>query len=143
MQGGATGAAAQHLPAELGNVRLVPGATMGNLESLELSNESILQVEFPPEVRIGELAGLEVEVQAARSGSIAISAVPPERANREWSAALESRGVAARVPRTDGVRVRIPADNCPTWRGSQGSTLFLRSDEGLEVRSVRGLKRPR
>jgi hypothetical protein len=139
---GATGAAVQHLPAELGDVRLVPGATMGNLESLELSNESILQVEFPREIRVSDLAGLEVELRATGSGAIAISAVPPERVSQERTAALESRGVAVRVPRTEGVRVRIPADNCPSWRGSRGSTLFIRSDEGIEVRSVRALRRP-
>jgi hypothetical protein len=138
---GGTGTEALALPAELGHVRLVPGATMGNVESLELSNETILQVEFPRDVQLSELAGLETDLRATRAGAIAISAVTAERVNQEQAAAQESRGVAARVPRSEGIRVRIPADNCPTWRASDGSTLFLRSDEGIDVRSVHALKR--
>src|SRR5262249_13226097 len=98
------------LPAELAQVRLEPGSMQGNVDRFVVAGQSILEVEFPPEVTASSLAGLQIEAAASRPGAIAISSVPPERAG-DMRDALEIRGVAVSVPRTGGVRLRIMADN--------------------------------
>jgi hypothetical protein len=130
-------AAGEPLPPELG--QLQPGSMQGNVDRFVVSKESILEVEFPPDVPASNLAGLEIETTASRPGAIAISSVPPGQAG-DAKSALESRGVAVSVPRSDGVRVRVPAENCPSWRAS-GSRLFLRADASVQIKAVRGLQR--
>jgi hypothetical protein len=141
--GSRTTAAVEPLPAELGSLRLQPGSMLGSVDQFFLSGESILQAEFPPEIPASSLAGLEIEVSASRSGGIAISSVPPEREGTQTRGVLASRGVVLSVPRTAGIRLRVPADNCPSWRDSTSSRLFLRADEGIQVKEIRGLQRSR
>jgi hypothetical protein len=134
--------AAQHLPEELAHVRVLPGAMVGNVETFALTSQSILKVEFPRDVSLSTFAAIEMEIGAKRSGSIAASGISPEEGAQTQLGAVESRALSATVPRTEGVHVRIPADNCPSWRANSGSTLFIRSDEGIELRSIRLLRRP-
>jgi hypothetical protein len=131
------------LPAGLEGVRLVSGAIQGNVDYVDLSREKIYEVEFPPELPLASVAGLEVEARATRAGTIAISPEAPAGVDKGPHTAMENRGVVVRVPRTDGVRVRIPVDNCPSWRATVGPKVFIRTDDGIEIRNVRALERRR
>jgi hypothetical protein len=109
-------------------VPVVQGAATGWVDFDDLSEKVVAAFEFPPEVQLAEMSGLEFDVQLNGEAAFEIS----DRPSKTSPMSFEARGSGL---------YRVMLDNCPQWYGLHGHTLYLRHDPGATVRGLRLLKR--
>jgi hypothetical protein len=122
-------------------VPVVAGSIKGYVDVASATREEVTEFDLPPGLATPRIAGVELEVRARREGGVAISAAPPSiEATLEEARGV--RGVMLRVVRSPAIRLQVELDSCPSWRVTNGTKLFVRADEGVEIDSVRPLMRP-
>ena len=122
-------------------VHVVPGSIVGSVDEGSVARERVTAFDLPAGLSAPEIAAVELEGGVREAGTVAISTEPPESGTPSWDASA-SRGVVLRLPRSPRVKVRVELDSCPAWKTSEGTRLYVRSDEGVEIEAIRPLARP-
>ena len=121
-------------------VPVVRGSVVGALDMAVVARERVTAFDLPPGLSARQVAGVEIEARVRETGTVAISAAPPIREEHPGDASA-SRAVVLRIPRSPRVKVRVELDSCPAWRATDGARLYIRTDEGVEIDSLRPLAR--
>ena len=122
-------------------IHVVPGSVLGSVDEGGVVRERVTAFDLPVGLSAPQVAGVQLEGRVAQAGTVAISTGPPDLEDQSWDASA-SRGVVLRLSPSPLVKVRVELDSCPAWKTMEGTRLYIRSDEGVEIEAIRPLARP-